>query len=60
MAAALPNILPPDADRGPVALGIISFAFALATVFVALRVYVRFMKHAHGWDDFMIYVAWVR
>lgn len=59
MAEALPSNLPPDVNRGPVALGIISFVFALATIFVALRIYVRFKKHAHGWDDAMIYIAWV-
>lgn len=60
MAEALPSNLPPNVNRGPIALGVVSFAFALATIFVALRVYVRLVKHAHGWDDFTIYVAWVR
>ena len=60
MSEALPSNLPPNVNRGPVAVGVVSFAFALATVSVALRVYVRFKKHAHGWDDYMIYCAWVR
>ena len=60
MTEASSSNLPPDVNRGPVAVGVGSSAFALATVFVALRMYIRFKKHAHGWDDYMIYCAWVR
>lgn len=60
MAKILPGNVPPDVNRGPMAIGVVSVAFTLATVFVALRIYVRWKKHAHGWDDFMIYFAWVR
>ena len=59
MAQGLPSNLPSDVSRGPLALGIISFAFTLATILVGLRVYVRLKKHAHGWDDYTIYAAWV-
>lgn len=52
--------LPVDINRGPEIVGITSSFFALATVLIALRLFVRIQKHAHGWDDYMIYIAWVR
>lgn len=59
MADASLSSPPADVNRGGEVVGLLSFGFALATILVALRFYVRIQKHAHGWDDYMIYVAWV-
>lgn len=49
----------PDVNRGPVVLALSWTTVSLATMFVALRLYVRCKKRANGWDDYLIYIALV-
>lgn len=49
----------PDTDLGPTFLAISWTTVSLAAVLVALRAFVRFKMHANGWDDYLIYLAWV-
>ena len=56
MASKLP---PPDESRAPLVNGILWSAFALASVAVILRFWIRLKRQAHGWDDYTIYLAYV-
>lgn len=53
------SALPPDESLGPLALGLLGTAFAICTITIGLRFYVRFTRRTHGWDDYLIYLAWV-
>lgn len=49
----------PDENLGPMFLAISWTTVSLAAVFVALRLFVRCKTHANGWDDYLIYFAFV-
>lgn len=49
----------PDDDLGPLYLAISWTTVSLATILVALRLYVRCNMRASGWDDYLIYLALV-
>ena len=49
----------PDENLGPMFLALSWTTMILATVLVALRLYVRCRTHANSWDDYLIYFALV-
>lgn len=49
----------PDENLGPMFLAISWTTVSLASVLVALRLFVRCKTHANSWDDYLIYLALV-
>lgn len=49
----------PDTNLGPTYLAISWTTLSLAAALVAMRAFVRCKMHANGWDDYLIYLAWV-
>ena len=59
MASTNAPQIPPDNNRGPGLLAADWLTIGLGIVTNMLRFYMRLKKHAHGWDDYTIYVALV-
>ena len=51
--------LPPNDDRGPGLLGFVYVSFALASLVLATRVFVRVRLRSLGLDDYLMVLAWV-
>lgn len=49
----------PDTNLGPTYLAISWTTLSLGAALVAMRAFVRCKMHANGWDDYLIYLAWV-
>ena len=49
----------PDTNLGLTYLAVSWTTLSLAAVLVAMRAFVRCKMQANGWDDYLIYLAWV-
>ena len=58
-SAGLAVSLPPDDDRGPGLLGFVYVSFALASLVLGTRVFVRVRLRNLGPDDYLMVLAWV-
>ena len=60
MASQIPQPLPPDRSRGPLADGLLWTMTGAAIVVVVLRLYARIVvKNSAGWDDLFMSVSLV-
>lgn len=57
---ALVAAYPPTDDRRPLVVGVTSFLWGLSTLGVFMRFLVRRKRRIHGWDDYLLYLSWVR